>query len=258
MLLLVLDIETTGFSRRRHEITVIGAVVYDTAACAERERRCFNVFCAEQTRSLEAVAAMKRDVAALLDRCDAIVAYNGLQFDLPWIREWLRRPARRAQSAPRDVAPAALDPRAPAPWALKTRDFCALAQTCTGHAPSLEAACALNGIAGAKSANGAQAVAWAAASAWPQLEAYCMQDVQALLRLALHALAHGLTCSNVAAHDTRHASDTVCVQLRPDLSAATMTTAHFVLDLARHGEGVCEQEETPACPPERAPKRARV
>jgi len=247
MLLRVRDIGTTGFSRRRHEITVIGTVVYDTAARAERAHRCFNVFCAEQTRSLEAVAAMKRDVAALLDRCDAVAAYNGAQFDLPWIRQWLQSPARRAALDPRAVAPAALDPRAPLRWAHKTRDFCALAQSCTGRAPSLEAACALNGIPAAKSACGAQAVAWAAARAWPQLEAYCMQDVRALLRLTLHALAHGLTCSNVAAHDARHASDTVCVQLRPDLSAATMTTANFVLDLSG-----------PARSPARPRQRARI
>jgi len=53
--------------------------VYDTAARAEREHRCFNVFCAEQTRSRDAMASMKRDVAALLHRCDAIVAYNGIR-----------------------------------------------------------------------------------------------------------------------------------------------------------------------------------
>jgi len=46
-LLLLVNIETTGFSRCRHEITVIGTIVYDTAACAEREKPCFNVFCAE-------------------------------------------------------------------------------------------------------------------------------------------------------------------------------------------------------------------
>ena len=55
-----MDIETTGFSRRQHEITVIGTIVHDTAARAEREHRCFSVFCAEQTRSRDAVALMKR------------------------------------------------------------------------------------------------------------------------------------------------------------------------------------------------------
>ena len=60
MLLLLVDIETTGFSRRRHEITVIRTIVYDTVARAEREHRCFNVFCVEQTRSHYAVASMKR------------------------------------------------------------------------------------------------------------------------------------------------------------------------------------------------------
>jgi len=59
-LLLLVDIETTGFSRRQHEITVIGTIVHDTAARAEREHRCFSVFCAEQTRSRDAVASMKR------------------------------------------------------------------------------------------------------------------------------------------------------------------------------------------------------
>ena len=60
MLMMLVDIETTGFSRRWHEITVIGIIVYDTAVRVEREHRCFNVFCAEQTRSRDAMALMKR------------------------------------------------------------------------------------------------------------------------------------------------------------------------------------------------------
>ena len=252
MLVLVLDIETTGFSRRRHEITVIGTIVYDAAARAERARRCFNVFCAEQTRSRDAVAAMKRDVAALLDRCDAVVAFNGLQFDLPWIRHWLRGAADPAAGGAADAR-----------WAHKTRDFCALARQCTGRAPSLQAACALNGIAGAKSASGGAAVAWAAARAWPQLEAYCMQDVCALLRLTQHALARGLTCSNVGPGDARHALDTVCVRLRPDLTAATLATASLVFDLGEGGEGAPARPWEPeassaAAPGARALSRAPV
>ena len=46
-LLLLVDIKTTGFSRCRHEITVIETIMYDTAARAEREHTCFNVFCVE-------------------------------------------------------------------------------------------------------------------------------------------------------------------------------------------------------------------
>jgi len=45
MLLPLMDIATTGFSRRWHEITVIWTIVYDAAAHAERQHRCFNVFC---------------------------------------------------------------------------------------------------------------------------------------------------------------------------------------------------------------------
>ena len=52
-------------------------------ARAEREHRCLNVFCAEQTRSRDAVTSMKRDVAALLHRCDAVVAYNSIQLNMP-------------------------------------------------------------------------------------------------------------------------------------------------------------------------------
>jgi len=114
MLLPLLDIETTGFSRRRHEITVIGTIVYDAAARAEREHRCFNIFCVRgaDTRSRDAVASMKRDVDSLLDRCDAVVAYIGIQFDL-WIRQWqLQNPARGSGGAAADVAPAGAWPTA--------------------------------------------------------------------------------------------------------------------------------------------------
>jgi len=58
-LLLPVDIKMTGFSRRRHKITFIRTIVYDTAVRAEREHCCFNVFCAEQTRSRDAVTLMK-------------------------------------------------------------------------------------------------------------------------------------------------------------------------------------------------------
>jgi len=63
-----------------------------------------NVFCAEQTRSRDAVTSRKRDVAALLHRCDAVVAYNGTQFDLPLIQQWLQSSARGGGGAAANVA----------------------------------------------------------------------------------------------------------------------------------------------------------
>ena len=50
------------------------------------------------------MASMKRDVDSLLDCCDAVVAYIGIQFDLPWIRQWqLQSPARGSGAVAADL-----------------------------------------------------------------------------------------------------------------------------------------------------------
>jgi len=86
--------------------SIIGTIAYDAAARAEREHHCFNVFCVRgaDTRSRDAMASMKRDVDSLLDCCDAVVAYIGIQFDLPWIRQWqLQSPARGSGAVAADL-----------------------------------------------------------------------------------------------------------------------------------------------------------
>ena len=88
--------------------SVIGTIAYDAAARAEREHRCFNVseVCVRgaDSRSRDAVASMKRDVDSLLDWCDVVVAYIGIQFDLPWIRQWqLQSPTRGSGAVAADL-----------------------------------------------------------------------------------------------------------------------------------------------------------
>jgi len=107
MLLPLLDIETTGFSRRWHEITVIGTIAYDAAARAEREHRCFNVFCVRLLRARSRHAlARRRGVDETRCRLAprVLTPYIGIQFDLPWIRQWqLQSPARGSGAVAADL-----------------------------------------------------------------------------------------------------------------------------------------------------------
>ena len=212
MIVLVLDIETTGLSKKTDSITVIGTIVYESRDNTTISEKCFNVVVAQESTDAQALIAMKNDIVALLDEAECVVAFNGIEFDMPFIMKWLQAPGtthvtqdtlgkRKTAETTVDVAPARVAQTGgdvsgslqKDRWSHKYLDFCRLSKEYTGAYISLHNACLKNKIQVAKSGSGAQAVQWAKDKEWALLEAYCMQDVVVLLALTKHAIECGLT-----------------------------------------------------------------
>lgn len=111
-------------------------------------------------------AATLGRLAAELDAADVVVAFNGRDFDLRVLRH-------DGGFAPERV-------RA---WARKLLDPFEIIRERAGSWVKLDELLALNCPGVAKSASGAQAVAWWAAGEHDRVRAYCEDDVRALLRL---------------------------------------------------------------------------
>jgi len=86
---LIVDIETTGLSCSNHVITAIGTIAYNTESPHIHVERCFNVAKARKCGSVHDMDAMQMEVMHLFDHCDKIVAFNGINFDFPFIVKWL-------------------------------------------------------------------------------------------------------------------------------------------------------------------------
>jgi len=86
---LIVDIETTGLSCSNHVITAIGTIAYNTESPQIHAERCFNVAKARKCGSVHDIEAMQKEVMHLFDQCDRIVAFNGINFDFPFIVKWL-------------------------------------------------------------------------------------------------------------------------------------------------------------------------
>jgi len=212
MIVLVLDIETTGLSQENDSITVIGTIVYDSRTHTTISEKCFNVVVAQESLNAQALLQMKKEVATLLDEAECVVAFNGITFDMPFIMKWLQAqgPAqgtpdalgkRKTREAGADIAPEHIartgaDVSEGADkdrWSHKYLDFCQLSKEYTGAYISLHNACLKNKIQVAKNGSGVMAIQWAKDKEWELLESYCMQDVVVLLALTKHAIDCGLT-----------------------------------------------------------------
>jgi len=239
MIVLVLDIETTGLSKSEHTITVIGTIVYESLDESTISKHCYNVALAASSESTDALLKMKHDIARLLDDAESVVAFNGINFDMPFILKWLHStpscllppperatrnatpPAHTVFGRKRKLSP---DPQQPnntplVPafdvhrWEHKYLDFCRVARDYTGSYISLNNVCVLNKIDVAKSGSGLQAVQWAAEKNWASLESYCMQDVVVLLALTKHVIRHGITLRLRAYGKRGRKNDTMVVRL---------------------------------------------
>jgi hypothetical protein len=172
MLVVYLDIETTGLEKEQHDITVIALIAQDSRAGHRDFEEIHNVVLdARAGREAHTQGA----VCALLNRCDRIVAYNGVFFDIPFLAHWACGGAGSAADA------------ATAAWAAKTLDFFLVAEGMVFARVGMQKMCIDNGMSISKSASGKQAVQWALEEEWEKLESYCMQDVRVLLSLTQFA-----------------------------------------------------------------------
>jgi len=208
MIVLVLDIETTGLSKTNNVITVIGTIVYESLDETDISDKCHNMMVAEESQNRNDIVIMKKNITKLLDDAECVVAFNSVRFNMPFIMKWLNAssssPAQTDHAGKRKTPEISSDNLIPTsskietainadPWKHKYLDFCLLSREHTGSYISLRNACLWNNISVAKSGSGLQAVHWAKEKNWERLESYCMQDVVVLLALTKHAVSNGLS-----------------------------------------------------------------
>jgi len=257
MIVLVLDIETTGLSISEHTITVIGTIVYKSLDESTISKHCYNVALAASSESTHALLKMKHDIARLMDDAESVVAFNGINFDMPFIMKWLLSspscilpslelttqdatpPVTIEAKRKRKLSPDPQQPNDPPSvpafdvhrWEHKYLDFCRVARDYTGSYISLHNVCLLNKIQVAKSGSGLQAVQWAAEKNWASLESYCMQDVVKLLALTKHVIRHGITLRLRAYGKRGRKNDTMVVRLDASLRPFVPQIAGAVDDI---------------------------
>lgn len=110
------------------------------------------------------------DLFACLDAAEVIVAYNGLDFDLPVLRKYippLENSERRYRS-----------------WTTKTHDPFMRLRATTGEWPSLDKMLVANSLQ-SKTSSGVEAVKMWEEQRRDELLSYCKSDVDALARLVL-------------------------------------------------------------------------
>ena len=164
----IFDIETTGLSVHKDEITVVCGVVQSIAARETYHELTLNLLA---TRGDAAAHAEQcRTLCKTLDDARFIAAYNGRRFDLPFVARWARE-----QRVPADAAA----------WNAKIIDFYQLILTHVGEHCKMQRVCEENRLPVEKSATGLDAVRWAQSGEWDCLVQYCMQDVH-VLRAVLH------------------------------------------------------------------------
>ena len=144
-----LDIETTGLDKATSMITVISMALYDTSRKRTIEEFCFNV-CLTREESLDNEKDLKLKVRTIMNGADALVAYNGISFDLPFLAHWI-------DNLIMDMLLA---------WKQKTVDFLHEAKIRIHSFISMDHVASLNQITLSKIATGKQAIVWAKERKW--------------------------------------------------------------------------------------------
>lgn len=179
MQVLYIDIETTGLDKDEHKITVIGTViktvtyVQNTPVYTDVREHCYNVCIAEEAGGTT-LCDMRGEIYNLLDTSDIIVAFNGINFDIPFLFKWMERESESQK------------------FDRKILDYCRLNQIILKQRVKLSVMCVNNKIQDEKYATGLDAIKWAEEKNWKELEHYCMQDVFVMSKLTEKSVVEGL------------------------------------------------------------------
>jgi len=57
------------------------------------------VVVAEESADAQDIVTMKQDIARLLDDAECVVAFNGINFDMPFIVKWLHNSAKEIEAS---------------------------------------------------------------------------------------------------------------------------------------------------------------
>jgi hypothetical protein len=157
--MLAFDIETMGLCSIKNHITV--AAIYDLDegtnlvfrfVTKDHENPPYGV------RYIDNVGDRIEEFLSRLDDATSLTAFNGIQFDIPFIQQQFKVPDARVQA-----------------WVLKTYDTFEFSRRVFNRTFPLNMLLSMNGFE-VKSGDGAQAVRFAEASNWKELESYCADD----------------------------------------------------------------------------------
>jgi predicted PolB exonuclease-like 3'-5' exonuclease len=141
--MLAFDLETTGLDPAKHTITC--------ACVCDPERHFERAF-------LFHLGDDPEEFMRLLDDADRLCAFNGAQFDIPFIERAFR-----------------VEPKRGVAWRMKLHDVYEACRLALGITFPLQDMLELNGIPG-KTGSGAEAVQLASEGRWDELKAYCLND----------------------------------------------------------------------------------
>lgn len=165
--MLVFDIETMGLDPEKHEVTVVCTEEFNTG-----QKKTYN-FARLEIEDDIGRNALLRTLIRDFDEADYLCAFNGVRFDLPFLK--------RALEIPSEIVTA---------WVLKTVDLLEYLRLSGMPWCSLDQLCKANGIP-TKTSSGLQAIQMAMECNWTDLEAYCEHDVFMLCSLyRLASLQH--------------------------------------------------------------------
>jgi hypothetical protein len=160
--MLAFDIETTGLEGSKHDVTVVCTEDYHTgeriAYEFDRVRKC----------EPQNLSKLREDLVAALTAATSLCAFNGIRFDIPFLRKSL-----------------ALSHDVTNEWIWKTTDIleaCRLGKFGPKHTFGLNLLCQHNGIQ-MKTSSGKEAITMAANNRWDDLKNYCTEDVRILCDL---------------------------------------------------------------------------
>lgn len=166
VLMLSFDIETLGLDADVCLITVAG--IYDGESGVNTVFRFVEKDDGRPggVKYTEHVLDTIEEFLCNLDRAETLTAYNGIQFDIPFIQKQFNVPNERVQA-----------------WVLKTYDTFEFCSKVLHRTFPLNLILQLNGFQ-VKSGDGLQAVRFAEREQWHDLEAYCADDARLTWDLA--------------------------------------------------------------------------
>jgi hypothetical protein len=160
--MLAFDIETTGLDPCSSVVTVVCTEDFHTG-----ERRAYE-FGRVRACEPQGEALLRDELIAAFDAADALCAFNGVRFDIPFLHKALQLPQETT-----------------AAWLFKTTDILEAARLGLfgpAHTFGLNLLCQHNQVP-VKSGSGLQAIKFAQEHQWDALLSYCADDVRILCDL---------------------------------------------------------------------------
>ena len=157
--MLAFDIETTGLDPIKCVVTIVSTEDYKTGETKHYE------FSRMRKEAPDRLEGLKSELINDFDAASSLCAFNGIQFDIPFMMVSLKLPA--------DVVTG---------WVLKTTDILECSRHVHGNTFGLNLLCGANGIQ-LKSSSGLEAIKMANEGRWEDLREYCQDDVHILCAL---------------------------------------------------------------------------